>query len=153
VPLHGRFDLAWLDGYERLLTQGDRRGAFAWMVKRASFAPRALRVMPLWYVRAVLRLAMGRQRWARMEPLLEANLGEHRIQAALDAPSAQRFATISAPTVLMGGTRSPESISRALLTELAQAIPHAIVTLLPRLGHLAPEDHPGEIASAILRQS
>jgi pimeloyl-ACP methyl ester carboxylesterase len=151
VPLYGWFDLSWLDGYERRLERGDRRAAFAWMVKHGGFAPRALRVMPLWYVRALLSVAMRGQRWAKMEPLLEANLGEHRIQAALEAPSAERFASIKVPTELMGGARSPELISRALLTELAQAIPEATVRLLPGLGHLAPEDHPAEIAAAIVR--
>ena len=149
VPLRGQFDQGWLEGHERLLKQGDRRGAFAWMVKHAGFAPRPLRIMPLWYIRALLRLAIRPRRWAGMDPLLEANLGEHRIQLALDTSNAGRFSTISARTVLMGGTRSPDFISRGLLTELAQVIPDAIVTVLPGLGHLAPEDDPRKIASAI----
>lgn len=150
VPLRGQFDQRWLDGYERLLEQGDRRGAFAWMVKNSGFAPRALSVMPLGYVRAVLRLAIRSERWAAMEPLLEANLGEHRIQVGLDSPDASRFSTITAPTVLLGGTRSPDFISRGLLNELAQVIPDAVVMVLPGLGHPAPEDDPEKIASAIL---
>jgi pimeloyl-ACP methyl ester carboxylesterase len=150
VPLRGQFDLRWLDGYERLLQRGDRRGAFAWMVKHAGFAPRALQLMPLWSVRAVLRLAIGPRRWAAMEPLLDANLGEHRILAGLDTPRAERFSTISAHTVLMGGARSPDFISRGLLTELAQVIPDATVAVLPRLGHPAPEEQPEPIAAAIL---
>ncbi len=149
IPLRGQFDLGWLDGYERFLERGDRRGAFAWMVKHSGFAPGALRIMPLWYVRAVLRLAIRRRRWAEMEPLLEANLGEHRIQAALDAPSAERFSAIRARTVLMGGVRSPDFISRALLNELAQVIPDARVAILPGLGHLAPEEQPEKIAGAV----
>jgi pimeloyl-ACP methyl ester carboxylesterase len=153
VPLRGQFDQRWLDGYERLLEQGDRRGAFAWMVKHAGFAPKALSAMPLAYVRAVLRLAIRSERWSRMDPLLEANLGEHRIQAALDTSDASRFATITARTVLMGGTRSPEFISRGLLTELAQVIPDANVKVLPGLGHPAPEDNPEKIASVILEHA
>ena len=120
------------------------------MVKHSGFAPRALEVMPMWYVQGVLRLAIREKRWAKMEPLLEANVGEHRIQLALDAPTAERFSTIAAPTVLMGGTRSPNSISRELLTELAEVIPNATVRILPGLTHLAPEDNPDEIASIIL---
>jgi pimeloyl-ACP methyl ester carboxylesterase len=153
VPLHGHFNLGWLEGYERLLEQGDRRGAFAWMVKQAGFAPWPLGLMPLWYVRAVLRLGIRPRHWATIEPLLEANLGEHRIQAALDAPGADRFSTITARTVLMGGPRSPDYISCALLTELAQVIPEAVVTVLPGLGHRAPEDRPDKIAAAILTHS
>jgi pimeloyl-ACP methyl ester carboxylesterase len=150
VPLHGHFNSGWLEGYERFLEQGDRRGAFACMVKHAGFAPWPLSFMPLWYVRAVLWLAIRSRRWATIEPLLEANLGEHRIQAALDTPSADRFSTITARTILMGGTRSPDFISRGLLTELAQVIPDAIVAILPRLGHPAPEGRTDKIAGAIL---
>jgi pimeloyl-ACP methyl ester carboxylesterase len=153
VPLHGHFKLGWLERYERFLEQGDRRGAFACMVKHAGFAPWPLGLMPLWCVRAALRLAIRSQRWATIEPLLEANLGEHRIQAALDTASAERFSTITARTVLMGGTRSPGFISHGLLTELAQTIPDAIVTDLPGLGHSAPEDRPDKIAAAILTHS
>lgn len=153
VPLRGRFDVGWLDGYERLLERGDRRGAFACMVKHAGFAPRVLEVMPLWYVRAVLQLAIRSPRWSRMDPLLEANLAEHRIQAALDAPTAERFSTITARTILMGGARSPDFISRGLLAELAQVIPGATVAVLPRLGHLAPEEQPEAIAAVILGHS
>lgn len=150
VPLRGQFDLTWLDRYERLLERDDRRGAFACMVKGAGFAPRPLALMPLWYVRAVLRLAIRSARWAAMEPLLEANLGEHRIQVALDAPGPERFAPITARTVLMSGTRSPDPIGRGLVTELAQVIPGARLAILPGLGHLAPEEQPAQIASALL---
>jgi pimeloyl-ACP methyl ester carboxylesterase len=153
VPLHGHFNLGWLEGYQRLLEQGDQHGAFALMVKHSGFAPWPLGLMPLAYIRAVLRLAIRSRRWATIAPLLEANLGEHRILAALNTSSADRFSTITARTVLMGGTRSPDFISRGLLTELGQVIPDAIVAILPGLGHAAPEDRPDKIAAAILSRS
>ena len=40
------------------------------MVKRAGFAPKALAVMPVWYVRLVLRIAIRGQKWATMDLLL-----------------------------------------------------------------------------------
>ncbi|MEA2298868.1 MAG: hypothetical protein QOF77_1804 [Solirubrobacteraceae bacterium] len=150
VPIRGQFDLSWLDAYQQRLEHGDRRGAFAWMVKHAGFAPRPLGIMPLWYVRAVLRLAIGPRRWTTMDRLLEANLVEHRIQAALDAPTAERFSSITARTVLLAGTESPGMIGRALVTELAKAIPGGSAAVLSGLGHLAPEERPSEIAEAIL---
>lgn len=101
----------------------------------------------------MLWLAIRSRRWAAIEPLLEANLGERRIQAALDAPSAERFSTITARTVVMGGTLSPDFISRGLLTELGEVIPDAFVAVLPGLGHPAPEDPPDKIAAAILTHS
>ena len=150
VPLRGQFRFDWLDGYQQRLESGDRRGAFAWMVKQNGFAPRPIAVMPLSYVRAVLRLAIRSRQWASMNPLLEANLVEHRIEARLDAPSAERFSTVTARTLLMGGTKSPTVISQQLITELAQVIPDATVASLPGLDHLAPQHHPSHITTAIL---
>lgn len=150
VPLRGQFRFDWLDGYQQRLESGDRRGAFAWMVKHNGFAPRPLAVMPLSYVRAVLRLVIRSRQWASMNPLLEANLVEHRIEAALDAPSAERFSALTARALLMGGTKRPTVISQQLVTELAEVIPDATVAILPGLDHLAPQHQPGKIATAIL---
>ena len=150
VPLRGQFRFDWLDGYQQRLESGDGRGAFAWMVKQNGFAPRPLAVMPLFYIRAILRLVIRSRRWAAMDPLLAANLVEHRIEASLDAPSAERFSTVTARTLLMGGTKSPAVISQQLVTELAQVIPDATVAILPGLDHLAAQHRPSQIAAAIL---
>jgi pimeloyl-ACP methyl ester carboxylesterase len=151
VPVRGQLTAEWLDGYQRRLNSGDRRGAFGWMVKKAGFAPRPLMLMPVWCVRLMLRIAIRGPKWERMDHLLDANLVEHRVQAKLDAPSLERFATITARTVLMAGTKSPAAISGSLLNELASNIPNCTVEILSGLGHLAPEDHPGRIASHLLR--
>jgi pimeloyl-ACP methyl ester carboxylesterase len=150
VPIRGQLRAGWLDDYQRRLEHGDRRGAFACMVKGAGFAPAPLAVMPVGYVRLVLRIALRGQTWVTMDRLLEANLTEHRLQAALDAPNAERFSTIAARTILLGGTKSPDSISGPLLDEIAAAIPSSEVEALPGLGHLAPQEQPDRVASAIL---
>jgi pimeloyl-ACP methyl ester carboxylesterase len=150
VPIRGNLHADWLDDYARRLDHGDRRGAFASMVKSAGFAPKPLAVMPVWYVRLVLSIAIRGRKWATMDRLLEANLTEHRLQAVLDAPSAERFSTVTARTVLLGGANSPDSISGPLLDEIAASIPCSEVALLPGLGHLAPQDQPDRIASEIL---
>ncbi len=111
VPLRGQIAAGWLDGYQRLLDSGDRRGAFAWMVKNAGVAPGPIGSMPLRSVRLVLHLVMRGSKWSRMDRLLDANLVEHRLQAALDAPSPDRFSTITAHTILLGGAKSPETLS------------------------------------------
>ncbi len=149
VPIRGRFPFNWLDGYQRLLKSGDRRGAFAWMVKHNGFAPPPLAVMPLWCTRVMLRLAIRGREWDPMNRLLEANLVEHRIEAALDRPDVERFSTITARTVLMGGTKSPAFISQQLVTELAAVIPNATVAILAGLDHLAAQQQPSQIATTI----
>jgi pimeloyl-ACP methyl ester carboxylesterase len=153
VSIAGSLDPAWLDGYEHLLQRGDRRGAFAWMVKNAGFAPRALAAMPLWCVEDVMGLAIRGPRWRSIEGLLEANLTEQRIVAAVDAPDADRFSTLTAPTHLFGGAKSPDALSRRLLRDLAEVIPRADAQILPGLGHPAPENRPSPVANAILERA
>lgn len=150
IPIRGQLRAGWLDDYQRRLEHGDRRGAFARMVKSAGFAPGAVAIMPVWYVRLILRIAIRDHKWAAMDRLLEANLVEHRLQAALDAPSPERFSTITSRTVLLGGARSPASISGPLLDEIAATIPSSEVAVLPGLGHLAPQEQPDRVASAVL---
>jgi pimeloyl-ACP methyl ester carboxylesterase len=150
IPLRGRLRADWLEDYERRIKRGDRRGAFARMVKSAGFAPAAIAVMPVWWVRLALRTAVRGPKWATMDRLLDANLVEHRLQAALDAPSPERFSTIRARTTLLGGAKSPDSISGPLLDEIAAVIASAEVAVLPGLGHLAPQDQPDRVAAAIL---
>jgi pimeloyl-ACP methyl ester carboxylesterase len=152
IPLRGQFGTGWFDGYGRLLDQGDRRGAFAWMTKHSGFAPGPARRLPLWYLRLVLRGVIRGEAWYRMDRLLESNLVEHRLQAALDAPDPSRFSHITARTVLLGGAKSPAALSRALLPELAHAIPGSTVALLKGLGHFAPRDQPARLAVAILEE-
>jgi pimeloyl-ACP methyl ester carboxylesterase len=150
VPIRGQLRLDWLDDYRRRLERGDRRGAFASMVKGAGFAPGAVAIMPVWYLRLVFRMAIRGQKWAAMDRLLEANLVEHRLLAPLDAPSPARFSAITCRTVLLGGAKSPDSISGPMLDEIATAIPNSEVAILPGLGHLAPHEQPERVASAIL---
>jgi pimeloyl-ACP methyl ester carboxylesterase len=152
VAIAGTQRLAWLDQYERRLATGDTRGAFACMVKGAGFAPAGLSRMPLWYVGAVLRLAVRGPRWQAMERLLETNLTEHRIQAALTTPNADRFRSIDAPVLLLGGQRSPK-FTRDLLAHLQTVISSSEVELLQGLDHLAPEQKPQAIALAIRSHS
>jgi len=150
VPIRGQPCAGWLDNYQRRLEHGDRRGAFARMAKGAGFAPRAVEIMPVWFMRLGLRIAIRGQKWATMDRLLEANLVEHRLQAALDAPSLNRFSTITSRTVLLGGGKSPDSVNGPLLDEIAAAIPSSEVAVLPGLGHLAPQEQPDRVGSAVL---
>jgi pimeloyl-ACP methyl ester carboxylesterase len=149
ISVGRQLQFGWLNGYARRLDGGDRRGAFAWMVKNAGFAPGVTRMMPVWYLRFVLRIALRGERWCSMDSLLEASLVEHRIVAALDAPDAGRFSTITAKTLLLAGAKSPDLV-RTLLDQLARAIPNATTAVLPGLDHLAPEERPTPIAAAIL---
>ena len=146
VVLDGAPAPAWLDPYRELLARGDRRGAFATMVKHAGFAPRALAAMPLAGVRLVLRAGIRGREWQRTEALLEANLAEQ--QAQLDAAGIAGYAEIGSQTLLIGGSASPPSVA-AQLEALRRTIPATTVMILDGLGHPAPETHPAQVASCV----
>jgi hypothetical protein len=102
--------------YGALLAAGDRRGAFAEMVRGAGGAPPALERMPLWYVKLRLRLFIRANRW-QIDPLLEAGLAEHEQVAALDQSTADRYRDVTARVVLLGGGKSrPPPHDRPLRT-------------------------------------
>jgi pimeloyl-ACP methyl ester carboxylesterase len=141
----------WLPSYRGLLASGDRRGAFAVMVRSGGTAPRPLRLMPLWYSRLVLRLVVRGERWAQMEPLLETNATEHELIASV-GDSAERYAGIRARTLILVGARSPASTGRDLLSALLAAIPGSRGEVLDGLGHLAATDGGARtVAQEVLR--
>ncbi len=146
VALDGSPPPAWLDPYRELLAHGDTRGAFATMVKHAGFAPRTLAAMPLAGVRLVLRAGIRGLEWQRTEALLEANLAEQ--QAQLDAPGIAGYAEIESPTLLIGGSDTPPSVT-AQLEPLRHTIPTTTVTILDGLDHPAPATHPTQVANCV----
>jgi len=97
-----------------LLGAGDARGAFAAMVRGAGRAPPALERMPLWYVKLMLRPFIKERQWRQIEPLLETALAEHEQVAALDEHTVDRFQTITARVVLLGGGKSRSRVTTTL---------------------------------------
>ena len=142
---------AWLDPYRELLARGDTRGAFATMVKHAGFAPRALAAMPRgscgWSCEQGSAGANGSaRRRQRTEAVLEANLAEQ--QAQLDAPGIAGYAEIESPTLLIGGSDSPPSVT-AQLEALRHTILTTTVTILDGLDHPAPATHAAQVANCV----
>jgi hypothetical protein len=59
---------------------------------------------------------------AAADRLLEANLVEDRLLAALDATSSERFSAVTSRMVLLGGSKDPDSIGGGpILDEIAAA--------------------------------
>jgi pimeloyl-ACP methyl ester carboxylesterase len=140
VPVAGSIPLSWITCYRALLAAGDRRGAFAAMVRGAGGAPPALERMPLWYVKLVLRLFIKEGEWRRIDPLLEAGLAEHEQVAALDEPTADRYAAVAARVILLGGGKSRQQFTTTLFDQLSATIRHCTTEVIAGLDHLAPHD-------------
>jgi pimeloyl-ACP methyl ester carboxylesterase len=147
-PPVGSVRLGWVDRYAELLAAGDRRGAFAWMVRGAGHAPAALSRLPLWCLKSILRVGIRPGQWQRMEPLLEANLLEHR-QLQNRPESSKPFGAIRARVLMLGGARTPSFATRPL-AELCAMIPDARLEMVPGVGHNAPDETAPELIAARL---
>ena len=67
---------------------------------------------------------------------------------AADTTGAAGFAAIAAPTLIMGGTRSPLT-ERRTVERLAQAVPGARLELLDGAGHMGPITHHAAVNALI----
>jgi pimeloyl-ACP methyl ester carboxylesterase len=145
VSTTGSIPTAWTEHYGELLNRGDRRRAFAYFVQHAGHAPRPVAKLPLWYLRAILRLMLRGAEWARIDPLLEANLAEHHQLASLDA-SVSEYGRITADVLLIGGSKSPAFITDTPFGELKRVVPVCAAAMITGLDHRAPESNPTKVA-------
>ncbi len=140
VAVAGSIPAGWLPGYRRLLDAGDGRGAFAHFVRGSGGAPAFVTHLPTWYLSLVLRFAVRGETWRRYECLLETAYHEHAEVDRADTGSVERFATVTAETLLLGGSRSPAALSSALLPTLAAVIDRSSVEVIEGLDHFAPDE-------------
>ncbi len=140
VSVGGSVPVGWMPRYRELLAAGDTRGAFASMVRQSGGGPKALAKMPSWYLRLILRLVIRRRQWQEMEPLLEANLAEHEQVARLDEGTVERYSSITARVLLLGGRKSPPFLTTELFESLQRTIPDSVAEILHGLGHTAPDE-------------
>jgi len=141
VSVAGSLPLAWMARYRELLATGDRRGAFAAMVRGAGGAPPALERMPLWYVKLLLRLFIKEHQWRQIDPLLETAVAEHEQVAALDEPNVDRYQTVTARVVLLGGGKSRPHFTTIPFNQIAAAIANCTTDVIQGLDHTAPDDN------------
>lgn len=135
VSIAGSIPVAWVPRYRQLLAAGDTRGAFAVFVRGSGTAPGPVTGLPLSQLRTMVR---GEQ-WRRLEPLLEASAAEHEQEARLDDGTAERYHSIQARVLLLGGDKSPAFLTAQLFPALQQVVPDATAEILDGLDHFAPD--------------
>jgi hypothetical protein len=72
--------------------------------------------------------------------LLEAGLTEHEQVRSLDDGSAERYRSVTAGVVLLGGGRSRSQFTTTLFDQLTAVIPDCATELIEGLDHLAPDE-------------
>jgi hypothetical protein len=152
VSIAGSIPLDWMNRYRDLLGAGDRRGAFAAMVRGAGAAPPALERLPLWYVKLILRLLIKEQQWLHIDPLLESALAEHVQVAALEAKTVDRYRAITARAVLLGGRKSRSRFTTMPFDQLMRAIPNCTYELIDGLDHFGPDEKAPDLVAQRVRQ-
>jgi pimeloyl-ACP methyl ester carboxylesterase len=147
VSIGGCIPASWIDRFRTLLGQGDDWGAMVCMVQGAGFAPRAIARAPQWLARLLLRGGVGPREWQQVRPLLRAQLAEMNQVTRLDSDGG-RYRAVDCPTLLLGGKKSPSSITLRALLALESIIPSAQLTLFNGAGHTGPDrDAPARTAS------
>lgn len=152
VSIGGSIPTEWMTAYGELLAVGDRRGAFAVMVRGAGGAPPIIERLPVWYLRLLLRVFIRDRAWRRIDPLMEASLAEHAQVGALDDGTADRFRSIAARTVLLGGGKSRSRFTTVPFAALTEAIPDATAEIIPGLDHVAPDEKAPDRVAALVRE-
>jgi pimeloyl-ACP methyl ester carboxylesterase len=144
VSLAGGFDLGWLDEYDALLAKGRGATAYARFLSRMEFLPRTPIATPLLYLMLHLRRD-GRE----MRELLSTVTTELRQVAALDSDGS-RYASVTTPTLLLGGGRSPRYL-QDVVPALAAIMPQAKAVIIPECDHNGPDISGPEKVAAVIR--
>jgi pimeloyl-ACP methyl ester carboxylesterase len=145
VSIDGSFDASWLPRFRRELARGRQATAMAVFLRGTRLLPFSL-PMPLMVPFAGIMLsgASGRE----MRDMMPTTPGEIAEIVRHDSDGTP-YAEISVPVLLLGGSKSPASLTGVLPT-LAEQIPDARIEIIPGLDHNAPDlNAPKVIASRL----
>ncbi|MFI6599393.1 alpha/beta fold hydrolase [Nonomuraea sp. NPDC050536] len=135
VSIGGSFPAHWLPSFTRLLEEGRHAAAMAVFLKATRLTPIGDAPTPVFRALAfmLLRGADGRDTRAMMA----TTPAEIREIIRLDSDGA-RYASVDSPTLLLGGDKSPDYLTR-VLPYLGHIMPDARHEILPGLDHNAPD--------------
>jgi pimeloyl-ACP methyl ester carboxylesterase len=137
VSINGSIPTTWFPKYEKALNKNDTYGAFAFFVR--AFSPvNSMKLVPIWYLKLILRIMLRKDHWKHMERLLPESLNEHKEVGRLDS-TFSHYSAIEADTLLIEGGKNPESMGSTMRV-LDQTIPNTKTLVLPKLSHLAPNN-------------
>lgn len=132
-------DLSELDRYDARLASGDVVGAMVAAMKGGQMGPPVMNRLPDFVLRPLVRLGMDAESRKAAPGSFTMRLaaptlaGDFRLVREA-AGRASRYASISAPVLLLGGGQSPQYLKDGLRT-LERVLPHARRVEFARLGH------------------
>ncbi|GLW31125.1 alpha/beta fold hydrolase [Actinoplanes regularis] len=135
VSIHGSFPAQWLPRFTKLVEEGRLNSAMTTFLHGSGLTP--LGNAPKLVFRALAYLLLHGSDGAdtkAMMPTTPRELGE---VVRLDSDGS-RYAAISCPTLLLGGSETPAYL-KGVLPQLAGIIPDAQETIIDGLDHNAPD--------------
>jgi pimeloyl-ACP methyl ester carboxylesterase len=138
----GRVPSALLMRFDREMALGNVAGALVAGMKGARMGPPVFNVVPGKLLEPLTRLAMAREDkhgtngYVTMRELAPTLHYDFQLVAELSG-SLERYRAITADVLLLGGSKSPAYLMRAL-NALGHVLPNAEHVELPGLGHAAP---------------
>jgi pimeloyl-ACP methyl ester carboxylesterase len=147
VSIDGSIALGWMTTYRRKLAEGKPLDAFAAFSVAAG--PTRAQKMPIWLMKWLLPLFIGKDERQQIFDLLPANLNEHRVVGQLDN-SYRGYQQIQADVLVMSGGKSGlEWVPRAIAA-LTSTVPSVAVKKFATLDHFGPDKTaPREVANVV----
>jgi pimeloyl-ACP methyl ester carboxylesterase len=136
VSINGGFDLSWLPEFDRLFYRGRCVAAMTLFLRRSRIVPIGNAPAFVYRMLATLLLYGGKD-GAEARALMPTTPRELHEIARLDSDGTE-YATITAETLLLAGTRTNPYLTRAVL-ELGDILPHASAEVFEGLDHNAPD--------------
>jgi pimeloyl-ACP methyl ester carboxylesterase len=136
--------MAWVPRYDEELARGNLAGAMVACMKGAGDRGDFFTALPRFLLVALMQFAIKadaknvKADEASLESLIRSFHFDNRIVAEM-AGTLDKFRTISAEVLLLGGSRSPAFLAAAL-DALSGILPHARCVTLSGLGHLAADE-------------
>jgi pimeloyl-ACP methyl ester carboxylesterase len=135
VSIGGSFDGSFLPDFTRLLGEGRHNEAMALFLERTRLAP--IGNAPMVVFRLLSFLLLHGSDGADTRAMMATTPAEIGEIVRLDS-DAQRYARVQAPTLLLGGSKTPSYLT-GVLPRLAEIISGARVEVIAGLDHNAPD--------------
>jgi pimeloyl-ACP methyl ester carboxylesterase len=146
MSLNGGLDQGFIPAFNRAVARGRYATAMSRLMVGLDLVPAhvpAGAFVPLGW------LMMRGREGAALRETLRTVPAEISASRRLDS-DGRRYAAITAPTLLLGGGRSPEWL-RTALSELHRIIPNSSLVVRPRLDHNAPDQGAPEVIAGLVR--
>jgi len=147
LSIRGSVPSAWLAAFEAALAQRKPKTAMAVFLKGTRAHP-SMEHMPEWVLRMIVTLLttleLKKSRGTRMLDLLPTVPQDMHIVMELES-SAERYANVTTPTLLMSGSNSQDYYQHAVQV-LQTTIPECHLKIYPGFDHFSPEEKTIELA-------